>query len=352
MMKTYFLQVKNIVSETEDSITIEFWHPLSEQIKYKAGQFLTLIVPADNGKKVRRSYSMSSSPHADTSVAVTIKRVAGGLVSNYLCDNVSIGDFIEVVEPMGNFVIEPDASISRNVVLVGAGSGITPLISIAKSILKIEPKSKVSLIYGNRTSGNIIFRKALIDLEMQYSGRFQSTLILSQADENWAGERGRISRANIVILLKEMDVHFKEESFYLCGPIEMMDEVITSLKMFDVPDERIHKENFHAPALDEKAEHAEEEGLKTQEITVKYDGEDFTFKVEPHQSILEAALELDIDLPYSCQAGMCTACLGKCTSGKVMMDEDEGLTESEIKEGLVLTCVAHPASSGVVIEIE
>lgn len=349
-MKTYFLQVKDVITETDDAITIQFWHPLSEEIKYKAGQFLTVIVPADGSKKVRRSYSMSSSPHTDTAVAVTVKRVVGGLVSNYLFERVKKGDFLEVVEPMGNFVIEPNLENQRHIVLIGVGSGITPLISMAKSILKMEPKSRVSLVYGNRTTESILFRRELMDMEMQHLERFKVAWILSKADDNWAGLRGRITRANIVMILKELDIHFKEESFYLCGPEQMMNEVISSLEMFDVTAERIHKESFHAPVLTE--EEVVEEGLKTQEVTVKYDGDDFTFKVEPHQSILEAALALDIDLPYSCQAGMCTACLGKCISGKVMMDEDEGLTDSEIKEGFVLTCVGHPLSEDVVIEIE
>jgi ring-1,2-phenylacetyl-CoA epoxidase subunit PaaE len=351
-MKTFFLQVKEVIQETDDAITIEFWHPLSEQIKYKAGQFLTLIVPADNGNKVRRSYSMSSSPHADTSVAVTVKRIAGGLVSNYLCDQVKKGDFIEAIEPMGNFFLEPNLGTQRHLVLIGAGSGITPLMSMAKSVLKIEPKSKVTLVYGNRTADNIIFRKELILLEAQNHERFQTAHILSKADGTWAGHRGRINNSNIVMMLKGLDVHFKAEEFYLCGPAAMMDDVISSLKMFDVPSERIHKENFKVPTMDADLDTSDAKGLVTQEVMVKYDGEDFTFKVEPHQSILEAALALDIDLPYSCQAGMCTACLGKCTTGSVIMDEEDGLTEAEIKEGFVLTCVGHPTSSGVVIEID
>ncbi|MGR3811203.1 2Fe-2S iron-sulfur cluster-binding protein [Jiulongibacter sp. NS-SX5] len=353
-MKTYFLQVKEVIQETEDAITIEFWHPLAEQIKYKAGQFITVIVPADNGKKVRRSYSMSSSPHTDTAVAITVKRVAGGLVSNYLCDNVKKGDFIEVIEPMGNFVIEPDASKERHVVLIGAGSGITPLMSMAKSILKMEPKSKVSLFYGNRTVESIIFWKQLTDMELADRKRLSVIHVLSQPTDSWAGYRGRINKANIVVMLKEQDVHFRSENeeFYLCGPAAMMDEMMEIFDVFDVPENQIHKENFNAPMLDEEVELPENEGLQTREITVKYDGDDFTFKVEPHQSILEAALELDIDLPYSCQAGMCTACLGKCIDGKVKMDEDDGLTQAEQDEGFVLTCVAHPLTDGVVIEIE
>ena len=351
-MKTYFLQVKEVIKETEDTVTIEFWHPLSEQIKYKSGQFITVIVPADNGKKVRRSYSMSSSPYTDTAVAITVKRVAGGLVSNYLIDNVKKGDFLEVIEPMGHFFVEPDANNSRHVVLIAGGSGITPLISIAKTILKAEPKSKVSLVYGSRTVESIIFWKKLVDMELADRKRFQVVHILSKPVDSWAGLRGRINKANIVVMLKEFDIHFKHEEFYLCGPEGMMQEVLDMLKMFEVPKERIFKENFNAPMLDEEVELPETDGLQTREITVKYDGDDFTFKVEPHQTILEAALELDIDLPYSCQAGMCTACLGKCTEGKIKMDEDDGLTEAEIKEGFVLTCVSHPMTDGVVVEIE
>jgi ring-1,2-phenylacetyl-CoA epoxidase subunit PaaE len=118
-MKTHFLQVKEVITETPDAATIEFWHPLSEQIKYKAGQFITVIVPADEGKKVRRSYSMSTSPHTDTAVGITVKRVKNGLVSNYLLNNVKKGDFIEVIEPMGNFYLEPDADKERNIFLIG-----------------------------------------------------------------------------------------------------------------------------------------------------------------------------------------------------------------------------------------
>ncbi len=352
-MKTYFLQVKEVIKETEDASTIVFWHPLSEQVKYKAGQFLTLIVPADNGKKVRRSYSMSSSPHTDTAVAVTVKRVLNGLVSNYLLDNVKTGDFIEVVEPMGHFVVEPDSEVKRHFVLIGAGSGVTPLMSIAKSILKMEPQSQVSMVYGNRDESSIIFRKELMKMELQYASNFKLATVLSKASDNWAGLRGRINKANIVAILKEMNVHFKEEEFYMCGPEGMMDELVSTLNMFDVDPHKIHRENFHAPVMGEdEPENEADESLQEREITVNYDGETYTYKVQPHQSILEAALDQNIDLPYSCQAGMCTACLGKCISGKVKMDEEDGLTQSEIDQGFVLTCVGHPLTADVVIEIE
>lgn len=351
-LKTYFLQVKEVVQETADSVTIYFWHPLSEQIKYKAGQFITIIVPAgDGGKKVRRSYSMSTSPHSDTAIGVTVKRVQGGLVSNYLNDNVKVGDFLEVLEPLGNFFLEPDADKTRHIVLFAAGSGVTPMMSIAKSVLKMEANSRVTLIYGNRREDSIIFKQKLEELETQYGKRLGVHHLLSNPSDLWVGHKGRISQGIAVRLMKEADTDFAKDNFYLCGPTGMMEDVIAALSIYNVSKERIHKENFHTAMVEGEAEETDD-SLQTQTIKVKYNGDEYEFEVKPHQTILEAALDLDIDLPYSCQAGMCTACMGTCTEGKVKMDEEDGLTEKEIKKGIILTCVAHPITKGVVIEID
>ena len=190
-IKYFHLKVKEVIRETADTVTISFWHPLNEMIKYESGQFLTLI-PVINGQKVRRSYSMSSSPHAETSPAVTVKRVTDGLVSNWLNDNVKEGDFIEIMEPMGHFKITPDARNSRTVVLIGAGSGITPLMSIAKTVLKVEAQSRVVLLYGSRDEANIIFKKQLDELVAQYGSRFVVTHSLSRPTGQWDGQEGRI----------------------------------------------------------------------------------------------------------------------------------------------------------------
>ena len=351
-LKTYFLQVKEVVQETADSVTIYFWHPLSEQIKYKAGQFITIIVPAgEGGKKVRRSYSMSTSPHSDTAIGVTVKRVEGGLVSNYLNDNVKIGDFLEVLEPLGNFFLVPDADTTRHIVLFAAGSGITPMISIAKSVLKMELNSRVTLIYGNRSEDSIIFKQKLEELEAQYGKRLGVQHLLSNSSELWVGHKGRISQGIAIRLLKEADTDFDKDNFYLCGPVGMMEDIIAALGIYNVSKERIHKENFHTVMVEGETEETDD-SLQTQTVKVKYNGDEYEFEVKPHQTILEAALDLNIDLPYSCQAGMCTACMGTCTEGKVKMDEEDGLTEKELKRGVMLTCVAHPITKGVVIEID
>ncbi|MDI9861433.1 ferredoxin--NADP reductase [Flectobacillus roseus] len=352
--KYFHLTVKEVIEETPDTKTFSFWHPIHQAVSYKAGQFLTLI-PEIDGKKVRRSYSMSSSPNKDASIAVTIKRVPGGLVSNYLCDNLKVGDALEMMEPMGHFVIEPNPTKSRVIVLFGGGSGITPLMSIAKSVLPVETDTKVYLVYGSRNEENIIFKKQLEELEKTYQGRFRVLHVLSQPSYTWTGYKTRINQASAVTFLKQdFGLDIGKAEYYLCGPEGMMEQVENAIRIFGVTDAQIHKEHFFS-AHDTAANEADEEeggSLKEQMVTIQYEGEDYQVLVKPHETILEAALREDIDLPYSCQAGMCTACMGKCLSGKVQMDEEDGLTDNEIKQGYILTCVAHPATSGVVIEIE
>jgi ring-1,2-phenylacetyl-CoA epoxidase subunit PaaE len=351
--KYYHLTVKEVIQETPDAVTISFWHPVHQAISYQAGQFLTIISEIGN-QKIRRSYSMSSSPHSDAALAVTVKRVPNGIMSNYLNDYIKAGDALEVMEPMGHFSPQLVPNQSRHVVLFGAGSGITPLMSIAKSILTIEPNTKVFLVYGNRNQDTIIFKKQLEDLETKYAGRFETHHILSQPQGVWVGLKGRINEGMTVVLLKQMGVALQNSDYYLCGPEGMIQEVQKGLRDLSVSTDRIHQELFFSATdvKDHDEPEMEENSLKAQIVTINYEGNVYETEVKPHQTILEAFLDKDIDLPYSCQAGMCTACLGKCTTGKVMMDEEDGLTEKEIQQGYILTCVAHPMSKGVVIDIE
>lgn len=357
MAARYFLKVKDVVRETPDAVTITFWHPISEEIRYLPGQFLTFLLNI-NGQKVRRSYSMSSSPHVDVSLAVSVKRVPGGLVSNYLCERIHPGDILETLEPMGTFVPKLDAQNRRTLVLIGAGSGITPLFSMAKSALHVEPTSRVWLIYGNRSQDSIVYKAHLDAMEQAYGrSRFQVTHVLSQPATYWTGLSGRLNQHTLTSLLEDLPVAERQTaSVYLCGPDGMMAEARSALSLVGIPTERVYKESYiTAPVaagdvIEEPMTEEDESG--SPEVTVLYEGSEYKFTVAPHQTILEAALDLDIDLPYSCQAGMCTACLGKCTSGTVKLDEEDGLSESEIKAGYVLTCVAHPVGRDVVIEIE
>ncbi|MCU0451452.1 MAG: ferredoxin--NADP reductase [Bernardetiaceae bacterium] len=352
-MKFYNLKVKDIVHETEDTITILLKQPLFTRVKYKPGQFLTLIVPI-NGKSERRAYSLSSAPNLDDALAVTIKRVPGGLVSNYLNDHLKVGDNMDIMEPMGNFCLDPDKNQSRHVVLFGSGSGVTPLMSIAKSVLLFEPKSAVSLIYGNRTMETVIFRQKIEEMQKKYGDRFKVVHVLSRAEEDWIGYHGRIDKTlavNVLNLLPKFDKAKTE--YFMCGPEGMMDEVTEALHLLQVPKERIHRESFVSSTAEEVKDEAalKASGIVEQQVTVVLDGDEYTVTVPPTKTILEAALDAGIDVPYSCQSGLCTACRGHRKSGEVKMDEDEGLSESEIRDGYVLTCVSHPLSENVVIEI-
>lgn len=358
-MRSHFLQleVAEITRETADAVTIHFEHPEKKQITYLPGQFLTLILPI-NGTKVRRAYSLSSIPAEGPRLSVTVKRVQEGIVSTYLCSALRVGDTVEVMEPMGHFTVQTNPSNSRIIYLFGAGSGITPLISMAKAVLREEPDSRVVLLYGNRNQGSIIFKEQLDRLEASSGGRLRVEHVLSQPQVPWSGHTGRLNRSMVLKILDQLHLPpLYDTQYYLCGPEGMMTEVKEALKLLRVPTERIHKESFVTTLQDSPAEAGavEAEGgegpLSAQKVTIKYEGAEYKVEVPPDQTILEAALDQDIDLPFSCQAGLCTACRGKCLAGRVQLDEQDGLSEEEIEEGYVLTCVGRPLTKGVVIEI-
>jgi ring-1,2-phenylacetyl-CoA epoxidase subunit PaaE len=351
----YFtLKVKNIIQETKDAITIVFEHPESGKIRYKSGQFLTLIVPV-GGKEIRRAYSLCSSPFTDEDLAVTVKRVDNGLMSNWLADNLKVGDTLKVMEPMGQFTTEYSKDRKRHLIMFAGGSGITPMMSIIKSILTQEPDSICSLIYCNRDIDSIIFKDELAKWVTNYEGRLHVVHVLDNAPMNWQGYSGLLNHDMLVKLFERIPNWGIEKTTYLmCGPEGMMKNVETLLAQQHIPKEKIFKESFVQGTIDkEKKQHAEAEAgeLKAREVTIRYDGQEYKIVVEPHRAILETALDQGIDLPYSCQSGLCTACRGKAISGKVKLDEEEGLSQAERNEGYVLTCVGHPLTDDVVIEI-
>ena len=350
----YNLKVKEIVQETRDAITIVFESP-ENKINYKSGQFLTLIVPME-GKDVRRAYSLCSSPFVDDDPAVTVKRVEGGLMSNWLPDHLKVGDTVKIMEPMGVFTTEYKSDNKRHIVMFAGGSGITPMMSITKSMLTQEPDSIISLIYCNRDIDSIIFKDKLEQMQTDYEGRFRVIHILDDAPMNWQGHSGLLNHDMLVKIFERMPSWGADKTTYLmCGPEGMMKNVENLLEEQKIDKNQIYKESFVAGTIDKelKKEGAEPSDgeIVSREVTVIYDGEEHKFTVEPDSTILETALDMGIDLPYSCQSGLCTACRGKCISGKVKLDEEEGLSEAELEEGYVLTCVGHPISDDVVIEI-
>lgn len=344
----YDLEVLEIVNETNDAISVTFKQP-AEKIEYKSGQFLTLIVPI-NGKEVRRAYSLCSSPYTDPNLTVAIKRVDNGLMSNWLPDHLKAGDTMKIMEPMGVFTTDFQADNKRHLIMFAGGSGITPMLSIIKSTLDQEPESIISLIYANRNIESIIFKDQLDQLATDFEGRLHLIHILDDAPMNWQGHSGLLNHDMLVQILERVPT-WEDTTYLMCGPEGMMKNVEQLLEEQNVDRRKIFKESFVAGTIDKAAPAAPADADGAKEVTIIYDGEEHKFAVESDTTILETALDMGIDLPYSCQSGLCTACRGKCLSGKVRLDEEEGLSESELEEGYVLTCVGHPITDDVVIEI-
>ena len=370
--RNHTLTVRDIIHETPDAMTLVFDQP-ADKLSYQPGQFLTLVLPIE-GKEVRRSYSLCSSPFTDDYPAVTIKRVASGQVSNYLSDHIRRGDQVQVLKPAGVFTTPMDAEQQRHLVMLGGGSGITPLMSLIKSLLHSEPHSKVSLIYANRDEESIIFKDQLDALQKQYPGHFYVLHILETPSDRMSCASGLITAEKVPELLSQLPFQEDRTEYFLCGPQGMMDNILHALRSMDIHGAMIHKESFVIEKKEKKSpppaskpqvtadwdeaalpgayQNGQEAVTDTHEVTIHYDGETYHFAVEPESTILETALALDIDLPYSCQSGLCTACMGKCTSGRMRLDEEDSLAEEDLKAGYVLTCVGHPLTSDVVIEIE
>ncbi len=351
----YDLKVKNIIQETKDAISIVFEQPATK-ISYKAGQFLTLIATVD-GKEVRRAYSLSSSPFTDEDLVVTVKRVDKGLMSNWLPDHLKVGSTLKVMAPTGHFTTEYKKENKRHLIMFAGGSGITPMMSLIKSSLTQEPESICSLIYCNRDIDSIIFKEEFDKLQITHAGRLHVIHVLDNAPMNWQGYSGLLNHDMLTKLFERIpDWGIDKTTYLMCGPEGMMKNVEALLAERHIPKEKIFKESFVQGTInkEEKKEETKQVGAgekKAREVTIRYDGQEYKFMVEPNRTILETALDSGIDLPYSCQSGLCTACRGKALSGQVKLDEEEGLSQSERAEGYVLTCVGHPMTDDVVIEI-
>lgn len=346
------LTVREVIPEAPDAITIVFEKPYNT-FTYKPGQYLTLILPLGESE-VRRSYSLCTNPLSDPYPAITVKRVEEGLASNYLNKPVKAGDKFRALEPMGSFTPELNASAHRLHVFIGGGSGITPLFSMIKSILQVEKQSQVLLLYQNRDAGSIIFRAALEELAARNPQRLEVVHVLSRPSSGWPGITGRLDEELMkAVVYKRVEGQIRESLFYLCGPQGLMQIAEETLFGWKVAGNQILKESFVASAGKGKQmidANAEPEIINRQ-VTIILDGEEHQVMVPAGKSILQSALDMGIDMPFSCQSGLCTACRGKLLNGKVYMEEDDGLTDSEIQEGYVLNCVGHPLTSDVRIEV-
>jgi ring-1,2-phenylacetyl-CoA epoxidase subunit PaaE len=227
-------------------------------------------------------------------------------------------------------------------------------MSILRSVLHSEPKSRVTLVFGNRNLESVIFGKRLAEIEAQYPGRFQFIQALTQPAPGWTGNTGRLTRGKVKEILGSfVQAETLEKEFFVCGPSAMMDEALHALKEMQVRPEKVHQEHFSAPITHPmEEEQPVKEGIAKYDIQLILEGTEHTITVSPNQSILEAALDNDLDPPYACMIGSCCTCKAKLISGKVIMDDREGLTDDEIAEGYVLTCQSHPTTSNVTVNYD
>ena len=357
----YSLQVKKIKRETEDavSITLEIPQNLTSVFKYLAGQYLTFSIVI-NGEEVRRSYSVCSSPVTNCNPTIAVKQVNGGKMSTYLNTKLAEGDLLDVMPPMGKFILDPNPENANNYFMFGGGSGITPLLSIIKTSLLTEPNSKCYLFYANRDDQSIIFWDELKALEQQYDN-FKVFYSLDNPPADWDGYTGFLSKARVSELVRnELGLSYPTAQYYTCGPSVMMQIVEEGLKATGVRDENINVEYFTAVSksednsttvdADEPVNYSDEVVERT--IQVEVFGQSKEVTVKPEETILIATQDAGLDPPYSCTVGVCTTCRARLRSGKAAMDEREGLSDAEIDEGYILTCQAHPLSDDVDLVFE
>jgi ring-1,2-phenylacetyl-CoA epoxidase subunit PaaE len=342
------LTIKDIRRETPSAVSIAFEVPenLREDFKFTAGQYINIKTDFE-GQDIRKAYSICSAPDSGE-LRVAIKAVKNGGFSVFANEKLAIGDTMEVGIPEGKFIFEPQAGRQRNYAAFAAGSGITPILSIAQSVLNSEPDSSFVLVYGNRTPQETIFHDFLHELQQKYVGRFFVHYVFSQAKADEA-LFGRIERSTVNFVLKNKHKEKEFAKFYLCGPEEMIKTVNEVLRESNVPEKSIKFELFTTPIAEKKIE----ENLDGQtKITVLVDDEETTFIMSQQMTILDAALKQGIDAPYSCQGGICSSCMARITGGTAEMRKNAILTDGEIAEGLILTCQAHPTSAEIHIDFD
>jgi len=341
----YTLKIIELRRETEDTVTLCFKQPGLKKIKYLAGQYLTLIFRI-NGRRYIRPYSFSSCPDVDPFLEITVKRVENGIVSNHINDMVQVGDVIEVMPPMGDFIYDREQAF-KDIYFWGVGSGITPLISIIKYVLSTTTDVKVHLNYGNKNHETTIFKKQIEQLKTQYADRFivrhfHTRLFVDEAHPHLI--QGRIDQAKASQILDE-SLGSKKCAHYICGPVGLKESVKSAILNKFGSLENVYSEDFEL-VKDPK----DLIDVHTQNVLLNFNGKPYKLEVAKGKSILEAALNADIELPYSCQTGNCSTCKGKLLNGKAKMiglnKERDDLAADEF-----LLCCAHPLTEHVQIEI-
>lgn len=356
MTSFYPLTVSQVENLTIQSVAISFEIPahLQSDFTFQAGQYIT-IKHKIHGKEVRRAYSISSAPAVSgpqASITVGIKEVAGGAFSPYANRYIQKGDVLEIMPPQGRFLYAP-TSAPVHILGVAAGSGITPILSIAKSVLASGSKHTFTLIYGNKSPQDVMFSSEVETLKAAYPNQLKIQWVYSQAKEE-NSLFGRIDTAAINYLLKNIDTD-PFDAAYLCGPEGMIKTATESLEKAGLATDQIHYELFTvATESTTEAGEATESALTAGNIAVEVtvDGETSTIEMDAKTILLDAIIKADIDAPYSCQGGVCSSCICKVTKGSASMIKNQILTDSEIADGLVLSCQAMVTSTEIAVDFD
>ena len=345
------LNIKSIDRVTAKSVAITFDIPenLKETFKFKAGQYITLKTTI-NGEDVRRDYSICSSANSGD-LTVAVKAVENGLFSVYANEKLSVGDALDVAEPNGRFVFEANKEKTRTIAAFAAGSGITPILSITKTLLEDEPFSNFILVYGNKKLDDAMFVNQIMELKTRYGNRFHAHFIYSQAQETDA-LFGRIEKSTVNLMVKNKYKGVTIDSFYLCGPEAMIHTVKDVLTENNIKEKNIFFELFTAPTETAETSTSVVIGDGKTQLKVIVDDEEFELEMSQDTSILDASLKENIDAPYSCQGGICSSCIARVTEGEAVMRQNNILTDNEVAEGLILTCQAHPKTAKVVVDFD
>lgn len=336
MSDFHALKIAAVDALTPNAVALTFEIPdaLKNNFVFTAGQYITLKHQI-NGQEVRRAYSISSAPSSGK-ITVGIKKIPDGTFSVYANQSLKAGDEIQVMQPEGRFVFEPDSK-AKNIAAFAAGSGITPIMSIAQTVLESHADSTFVLVFGNQSPPETMYLRAIQELKLKYTDRFFIQHIYSRSQEEGA-LFGRIESSTVNFIVKNKFKEIAFDAFYLCGPEEMINTVSDTLKKNGVAEDKILYELF--TSSDSEDTLAENLDGKTK-IEVTVDDENFSFTMDKKVLVLDAVLKENIDAPYSCQGGVCSSCIARVTEGKAEMVKNQILTDGEVAEGLILTCQAH-----------
>lgn len=346
------LQISAITRETDDGVAVTLAIPstLRDEFTFIPGQYLTVHRPGAPDDE-RRSYSICSQPGA-AGITLGVREIPGGVVSTWLNRVARVGDWLDCMAPDGQFGALTPATGPRHLLLVAAGSGITPLLSIAESALAAHPENRITLLYGNRSVASMLFREALNDLKDRYLGRFDLHCVFSREPQDIVLHEGRLDGAKLRAFLTTLIPVSTLDDAFLCGPNAMLDEATRVLLEAGLPASRVHVERFGAPDT-MSATLSTSHAVNEARLTLILDGKTRVIPIEDARTtVLDAARAAGLDLPFSCRTGVCATCRAKVLAGEVEMARNFALLEDDLKAGIILTCQAHPVTAEVTVSFD